>query len=482
MSKLTLRLIRKHLLLCFLSAIPFISFSQASDNAKPVFFPENFLNEISTKASRLEAKLDAHEERSLKKLEREEKRLKKKLAKLDSVAANEVFGNAEDKYNQLQQTLQNPGKSAQYIPYLDTLKTSLKFIDQNPAFISTSKDKLRSIMGKVEGLETKLQRAEEIRKFLRERRQYLKEQLTKFGFVKDLKNLNKQVYYYTGQLNEYKTLLQDKKKTERKVIEALSSTKLFRDLIKKHGMLAGLFRLPGELPPGPSAGGTSLGGLQTRSQVSGLLQQQLGTNSGTTGLQQLQQTMQKAQGQLQQLKNKIIQSGGDSDPELPDFKPNQQKTKSFLKRLEFGTNFQTQKTKKYFPATSDIGLSLGYKLNDKSIIGIGASYKLGLGTDWRHIRISHQGLGLRSFADIKLNGSLWISGGFEMNYLSAFKSISELKEFSAWQQSGLLGLSKTVLLKTKFFKKTKLQLLWDFLSYRQLPRSQPILFRVGYHF
>ena len=77
------------------------------------------------------------------------------------------------------------------------------------------------------------------------------------------------------------------------------------------------------------------------------------------------------------------------------FSQTQQKTKSFFKRLEFGSNFQSQKSTYFFPATTDIGLSVGYKLNDKSILGIGASYKVGLGKGWNDIHISHQGIGLR---------------------------------------------------------------------------------------
>jgi hypothetical protein len=50
---------------------------------------------------------------------------------------------------------------------------------------------------------------------------------------------------------------------------------------------------------------------------------------------------------------------------MPEFKPNTQKTKSFLKRLEYGANFQTQKATNFFPAVSDLGLSLGYKFSDK---------------------------------------------------------------------------------------------------------------------
>ena len=63
-----------------------------------------------------------------------------------------------------------------------------------------------------------------------------------------------------------------------------------------------------------------------------------------------------------------------------------------------------------------------------------------------------------------------------------FKTMDDLKYLNAWQQSGLIGLSKVLSLKTKFFKKTKLQLLWDFLSYQQVPATKPFLFRIGYTF
>jgi hypothetical protein len=60
--------------------------------------------------------------------------------------------------------------------------------------------------------------------------------------------------------------------------------------------------------------------------------------------------------------------------------------------------------------------------------------------------------------------------------------LQQLKGLQQWQQSGLLGISKIVSLKTKFFKKTKLQVLWDMLSYHQVPRTQAVKFRVGYSF
>ncbi|HVG15893.1 MAG TPA: hypothetical protein VM935_13060, partial [Chitinophagaceae bacterium] len=92
--------------------------------------------------------------------------------------------------------------------------------------------------------------------------------------------------------------------------------------------------------------------------------------------------------------------------------------------------------------------------------------------------ISNEGVGLRSYVDHKLKGSLYISGGYEQNFRTAFSSVQQLKDYYAWQCSGLIGLSK----KYRVSKKLKgdMKLLWDFLSSQQVPRTQPLLFRVGY--
>jgi hypothetical protein len=251
--------------------------------------------------------------------------------------------------------------------------------------------------------------------------------------------------------------------------------------MRRNSILASLFRVP--VDPNDPNYAASLVGLQTRAQVNNLIQQQI-ASGGPGAQQQFQQNIQVAQAQLTELKNKISQWGGSSsDDVMPEgFRKNDQKTKSFLKRLEYEANIQSQKANYYFPVTSDLGLSVGYKLNDKSIIGIGASYKIGWGTGWRNIQISHQGAGIRSFIDWKLKGSLWLSGGYEQNYRSQLNDFVQLRNQSSWQQSGLIGLSKTVQLKTKLFKKSSVRLLWDFLSYQQSPRTHAFLFRVGYNF
>jgi hypothetical protein len=129
------------------------------------------------------------------------------------------------------------------------------------------------------------------------------------------------------------------------------------------------------------------------------------------------------------------------------------------------------------PTTADMGFGVNYKMKFGAV-GVGASYKMGLGSGWRDIRLSSNGAGLRSYLDIKLKKQLFISGGYEQNYFNSFRSFTQLKESTARQSSGLLGISRKVTGKGK--KSAKVSILWDFLSYQHRPVSQPIIVRFGY--
>jgi hypothetical protein len=462
--------------------------SNDSINQPLISSPEKYIDAVASKVKGIEEKLDKKSQKALDHYKKQEEKIIKKLSKLDSSAIKQLLESSRARFQQLEDKLKNPGKLSQYIPGLDTLGTSLNFLQANSQLLAQAKEvkeKLGSAISKVDVLKEQLQKAESIKQFLKERKELLKQSLEKLGLVKELKQLNKQVYYYAQQINEYKEILKDPKKIERKALGLLSKTKLWQEFFRKNSMLASLFRLPGGDPNDP-ANLASLAGLQTRAQVNNLIQTQL-AGSGPGAQDQFQQNIQAAQSQLNRLKNKVLSmGGGSSDFEMPEgFKPNNQKTKTFMQRLEYGANIQSQKASNFFPVTSDIGLSLGYKLNDKSVIGIGASYKLGWGRGWNNIRLSSEGLGLRSYVDIKLKGSFWISGGYEQNYRQqSLNRAGVTPPLGGWgvQQSGLVGISKVVSIKSKLFRKTKLMLLWDMLSYQQVPRTQPVVFRVGYNF
>ncbi len=416
-------------------------------------------------------KLDQQTAHYLDKLQRQEQKLKRKLEAIDSSKAKALFAGSSQCYENLQATMGNAGNKLlrlnQYVPGLDSISTAMKFLSGHTGLAQIKN------LGNVAGeLQNKMQAAGSIKQLLQQRAQLLHEQLAGVKLGNSFKQFNKQVYYYQQQLNEYQELLQSPDQLAEKALSLVREMPAFKDFMSKNSQLAQLFRVPG----GTGNNSNALTGLQTRASVQQQINSQFGL--GVNPQQFVQQQVQQAEGTLNELKNKVNQlGGGNTELSMPDFKPNSQKTKSFWQRLEYGINIQSQKTNRLLPVTSDIALTVGYKLNDKSVVGLGTAYKLGWGENISHIRVSSQGLGLRSYADIKLKGSIWISGGYEYNYQQEFKKLTQLQNLDAWQKSGLIGFSK----KYKIGKKNgNLQLLWDFLSYSQVPQTQPLKFRIGY--
>ena len=239
-----------------------------------------------------------------------------------------------------------------------------------------------------------------------------------------------------------------------------------------------LFRLPGAANAGGAQGG-SLAGLQTRASVQQLIQQRI-ASGGPNAQAQIQANLAAAHAELNKLKDKLNDlgsKGGNAD--MPAFKPNDQKTKPFSGRLEYSADLQTQKSNRVFPSTANIGLGIGYKLNNKSSAGIGISYKAGMGTI-QHISFTSLALGLRSYIDWKIKKQLYATGGYELNYNTAFKNIQVLRNYNAWQTSALIGISKKYQVSKKV--KGEVKLLYDFLANSHTPVTQPLIFRLGYKF
>lgn len=473
--------------ICFFTFLFFfqsICFGQDSLSKvdKLIAFPDKLFAALDKKSRGIESKLDRQTQKYLARLQKQEEKLKRKLIRRDSAFALSLFGDVEATYTELKKRGGEGGPLSQvYSSRLDSLSTGLRFLKEGTITSVANHPAIDKSLSQYKSLQGKLNASEQIKKQVLQRQQLLKEQFQRLGMVKELKKFRKEVYYYQARVREYKELWEDPSKLEKKLLEALVKLPLFKDFFARNSQLGQLFALPGSNSSGASP--ASLQGLQTRAFVDQLIADRFGSGSAVT--QALQQNVQSAQGQLSALKDKAASLGsgsfgnGEEDMEMPHFTPNSQKTKSFLKRLEWGGNIQSQKAKHFFPVTSDIGISLGYRLNDKSVVGVGGAYKIGWGSGFRNISITHQGVGLRSYMDWQLKkGGLYISGGYELNYRSLISSINQLRGYSAWQRSGLVGLSK----KYKVSKKLKgsVQLLWDFLSYEQVPRAQPLLFRVGY--
>jgi hypothetical protein len=267
-------------------------------------------------------------------------------------------------------------------------------------------------------------------------------------------------------------MLNDPEKLEREAVTILSKVPAYEDFLAKNSLLASLFQLPAGY-----GSGASLQGLQTQNQVQQLLQQQV----GGAGASAIQGQLQAAQSQVTSMQNAVGKFGaGGQDLDMPDFKPNTRKTRTFLKRIEYGANVQFARSAYDFPATGNLGLSLGYKINDKSTAGIGLAYSLGLGTGWNNVAFSSQGLGLRSFMDWKIKKTWYVTGGYELNYMTEFNKIADLQNRSDWQPSALIGIEKKYKVSSKLTG--NIQLLFDALYKQEIPQGQMFKFRVGYNF
>ena len=513
--------------------------AQATINA----LPNKWLAKLKNKYSGINKNMEKDNAKMLKSMNKQELSIHKKLATKDSVAAKAEYENFQKKYARIKRLMADTGFGKTknisslntYIPGMDSLQTAMKFseeiggrrqeigeiqnkfkqvggIQQNTGYqlpgntslpstpnlntitgnqqlptSNISADKLANIGGinsEMQGIQKQMQISQELNKLAEDRKQQLKGLLGKYNMEDQLMPYKKQTYYYKQQMNDYKTTLEDKDKIQEKVIGWAKNQDGFKGFMAKNSFLAKLFPGSGTTGSGTAA---ALTGLQTRAGVQQQLMQQMGGAANLPSAQgYINQQMGAAQGELSQLKDKLNQQGSNSSTaDMPDFKPNSQKTKSFLKRIEYGCNIQSQRPNGLLPVTSDIAATAGYKFTDKLVAGLGLSYKLGWGKDYKHIEFTSQGIGFRSYIDFKLKKTFWLTGGWEQNYFpqlqSTISSMPANTHYSSWgngwQESGLVGLTK----KYKVNKKEcKMQLLWDFLSYSDVPGTPRILYRVGY--
>jgi hypothetical protein len=466
-----------------ISAVFFVSQPIFSQSVSPVqnlaSFTGRAFRTLNKKAANLQDKLNKNQENYLARLERLEKRLKRKISKGDSLLAENVFGDIGKTYTEFRNPVTNTGEeNLVYCGHLDSLSTALQFLkdDSLPAFAANFE--LKQTLARYRMLQSQLNSSNLLAKQLTLREGAMTAQLEKIGMIKQLRKFREQCYYYKAQLAAYKNSFEDPARLERKLLDLVSCNPKFKDFFANNSLLQKLFVLPGS----QAAVTQTFPGLQTRANLTFAITNRFGSVADVSAM--LRQSFQSAEQQLAELKNRFSSwssgnySNGDANGDIRGFKPNSQKTKSFLKRLEYGIDLQSQKARYYFPVTTDIGLSLGYRINDRSSIGFGASYKVGWGRGWDAIVITHQGIGLRSYVDFKIKASYYLSGGYEQNYYNITHTIDQLRKELTWKKSGLIGISKRFDAGPRL--KGDIKILWDFLSYQRTPKTQALVFRIGY--
>jgi Mg2+ and Co2+ transporter CorA len=461
--------------------------------------PLKFINQTNKKIDKYSNRITNKTEKTLEKLSNWEEKIRKLLNKTSPEIANQLFAEGRETFASMLAKVKE-GKSLiedtrkKYDQYQDQLSTNIKYLEtQKEALDSKYIKPLTKAKQKITTLDSTVAETETAEKLIKERTKLLLTEAYKvLGKNRLLSKIGAENYTYLETLKNYRELFQDSKKAEKLALDILNRIPAAKAFMQNNSMLASLFG-----SPGGGASTTSLAGLQTRASVNSLIQDRIAAG-GPNAAAQISQNIQAAQGELNKLKDKIAKSGNSTDADMPNFKPNEQKSKTFKQRIEIGSNMQFGKPNRYTGSQADVGLSIGYKLNSKSILGIGLSYKLDYGSI-SDFYMKHGGVGFRSFVDYKIKKHFFVSGGYEMNFNSSFKNFSEIRNANGtlgigngWQQSGLIGISKKISFpstsggtkggKTKFVKGTKVQLLYDFLYNTHVVPTQPVVFRVGYNF
>jgi hypothetical protein len=469
--------------------------------------PVKFLKQTNDKIDKYTSRISSKTEKTLTKLSKWENKIRALLDRASPQTAQQLFGNGKLTFASMLQKIKE-GKSlaenakARYTEYNDKLITNIKFIETKKGELDNKYIKpLQNAKAKIQELEKDVTETETAEKLIKERKKELLTEAYKvLGKSKYFNKINKESFYYVETLKNYKEIFSEPGKAEKVAFEILNKIPAVKEFVQNNSMLASLFGSPNA---GGGADLASLAGLQTRASVNSLIQGRIAAG-GPNAAALVSANMQQAQAELGKLKDKIMKAGGggsnnsssgEEEDGFASFRKKDVKSKTFKQRLEFGSDFQFGRPNRIVASQANISVSAGYKLNDKSIIGVALAYKINYGSI-DNFYLQHGGIGIRSFMDWKLKKQFFVSFGYELNYNQNFKNFSQVVTGykqqglgGPLQSSGLIGISKKIKFPTSnigkkagLVKGTKISLLYDFLYNSHVVASPSVVFRVGYNF
>lgn len=442
--------------------------------------------------------------KQLKAIHQKEEKIKKHLDSVLLKQSEPFSRDLQGKIDEIETLMNNPESilskipAGPYVARFDSLFSLFEFVENGNEKLPY----LEEARAKLSNLKKQIYFSGKLNEWLGNREEQWSRILTGRGsFIpQDINRIFKEwqgeVNIFKQQFFNWKEALNDSKRMEREVLALLNKLPAFKDFMSRNSELARLFGPVGGV--GNTPPGQGLPGLQSIQSISQELQLRFGTQMVQGGgLLQLQ--LQAGMDQLGQTQapdisgiipginlpvegtSSLIEEVGGGVVSPAQKEATELKAKSFGKRFEFGWNLQSAIRLQNFPAVRDVGLSLGYKLNPRSVIGVGVAYKFGLGESWKNIEWTHEGLGLRSYLDWRLTDAggkifkgLWLTGGFEMNYWSRIARNVQWKEL-AWRSAGIIGLTKVIPGKKH---NGKIQVLFNYLDIN-LPLEDRISIRWG---
>ncbi|MFL5741032.1 MAG: hypothetical protein ACJ75B_12495 [Flavisolibacter sp.] len=446
-----------------LTILLFISsscFAQSdTDSTRLAAFSEKVFSTLDKKAEYITKKLQAQSDRYLSLMNSQEEAIKKLLGKKELAFALQFLkdtnrGVGSGKMFSLINTRLQPC----YSGHVDSLLTLLAFFHH----LKPTSAVIQKVLMQYTELAKQFSKAAQIRQTVWQRQELLQSYLAHSGV---LRKLNKFTRQFLSCEQECRELVEHPAKMETELQQLAWKIPAVQKFFARNSLFTSLFPLPGS-----SVQGKDFSSLQTRSSLDRMLNERFGKSANKSfpeGPTQIEGLIKGSMNKYLGEKEKPPQAGGVGL---------NQTTKSFFHRLKFGINLQPNQSANYFPTSAALGISAGYQLNEKFIVGTGASIQLGLGSGWSHVHLSKQSFSIRSFIDWKMKDALYHTGGYERN----FPELEVRQKKSTGGDTGFLGISKQYKINKRL--QGEIKLLWDFLSYHQTPISPPLLLRIGYGF
>ena len=295
---------------------------------------------------------------------------------------------------------------------------------------------------------------------LLQRKEYWKAQVKEHPeYGKWLGKMEKERYYYTAQVNEYRKVLRDPSAWDDRLMAAVRRDPRWSDFVAT-------------LPAKPQ----NTDKMQPRQLVQQMMQSQAAAIDPDAA-KVIRDAQQKGNELLGNLSNQAASFGNlDNATQVPKFTPNPYKTKSFWERIDVGFNLQFDGRTQFLPSSGVAGAQASFNFDQKFSVGVLANYRFGMG-EIRNIHFSHSGAGYGAFANYKIWKGLGVQAGYERNRRAEME-MGENRYPAAWTSSALAGLTWEYGIGKK--AKGTVGVFFDVLYQKHTPETNAVLWRMGW--
>lgn len=303
-----------------------------------------------------------------------------------------------------------------------------------------------------------------------------------------LTGMNRQLFYAREKMKVFKDISEEPSKAEDIALETLQGEQGFEQYMHPAN--------PNSMASLAAKGATVTDlekmGYPTKRQLTANLQKKFGNSLG--GMQQkmgsqMQDYMSEVK-KLQTAKSTALQTKTSLSalrrPKKPEFRINPMRTMPFAQRIEKQFNWQTSRsTLDGKPAMLQASIMAGFRHTPKLSYGVGIATSIGLGQNWNNLKLSFQGLGLRTYASWQLIYGVGLYAGYERMYKQAAfidtkqvmqELIPTTHNTGAYYESILAGLTKTYNINNKW--NGSLQVLYD-VWWKEKGLRSPIVLRIA---